>query len=106
MAGGYPVVNYCPLHLHEMWDRGDSYQEMADAIGCSKAFISRLKKRHMLPDRLRKQKETFADDPTPEQIAELAAECRARREEPSEPRGERYSIPRYSWDGKRFTGIV
>lgn len=106
MAGGYRVVEYCALTLHEMWARDATYQEMADAIGCSKAFILRLKKRHNLPNRQRKLKDIYADDPTPEQIATLAAECRARRVGPPEHKAERFSTPRYSWDGKRFTGIV
>ena len=106
MAGGYRAVEYCALQLHEMWARDATYQEMADAIGCSKAFISRLKNRHKLPDRQRRLKDIYAGDPTPEQIAERAAECIARREGPPDPKAERYSLPRYSWDGRRFTGIV
>ena len=99
-------IEYCALTLHRLWARGDSYQEIAAALGCSQSFVSRLKERHKLPDRQRPNREIFEADPTPEQIAERAAECRARREGPAEPKGERFSIPRYSWDGFRFNGIV
>ena len=99
-------IEYCTLTLHRLWARGDSYQQIAAALGCSQSFVSRLKERHKLPDRQKKTREIFEDDPTPEQIAERAAECRARREGPAEPKGERVSVPRYSWDGYRFHGIV
>lgn len=97
-------VDYCPVLLRQMWARGDSYQKIAAALGCSQSYVSRLKVRHKLPDRQRVTRDIFADDPTPEQIAERAAECRARRVQPT-PKGERVSIPKYSWDGFRFHGI-
>ena len=94
-------VEYCALTLHRLWARGDSYQEIAAALGCSQSFVARLKVRHKLPHRQKPNREIFDDDPTLEQIAERAAECRARRTQP-EPKGERVSTPRYSWDGFRF----
>jgi len=97
---------YCALTLHELWASGVSYIEIAAALGCSQSYVHRLKTRHKLPNRQRANREIFNSDPTPEQIAERAAECIARREGPPEPKGERFSIPRYSWDGRRFTGIV
>ena len=97
---------YCALTLHELWASGASYIEIAAALGCSQSFVARLKVRHKLPNRQRSMREIFENDPTPEQIAERAAECLARRDAPAEPKGERFSIPRYSWDGRRFTGIV
>ena len=103
MASGREI-EYCALTLHRLWARGDSYPEIAAALGCSQTFISTLKDRHKLPNRQKPNREIFEDDPTPEQIAERAAECRARRVVPT-PKGERVSIPRYSWDGFRFNGI-
>lgn len=97
-------VEYCAKRLHELWARGDSYLEIAAALGCSESFVHHLKNRHKLANRQRPTKEIFQDDPTPEQIAERAAECRAKRVQP-EPKGERISIPRYSWDGFRFHGL-
>jgi hypothetical protein len=99
-------VEYCALTLHSLWARGDSYQEIAAALGCSMSYVSRLKDRHKLPNRQRSLREVFEDDPTPEQIAERAAECRARRPDPATPRGDRVSIVRYTWTGKGFQGIV
>lgn len=98
-------IEYCAATLHELWARGDSYLEIAAALGCSESFVHHLKKRHKLPNRQKSAKEIFADDPTPEQIAERAAECRARRVQPGEWKGERYSIPRYTFDGRRFHAI-
>ena len=103
MASGREI-EYCASTLQQLWARGDSYQEIAAALGCSQTFISTLKDRHKLPNRQKPNREIFEDDPTPEQIAERAAECRARRVVPT-PKGERVSIPRYSWDGFRFNGI-
>ena len=97
-------VEYCALTLHRMWASGASYIEIAAALGCSQSLVARLKVRHRLPNRQRATRDIFADDPTPEQIAERAAECRARRVQPT-PKGERVSIPKYSWDGFRFHGI-
>jgi hypothetical protein len=98
-------IEYCALTLHRLWARGDSYQEIAAALGCSQTFVSRLKERHKLSNRQKATRDILADDPTPEEIAERAAECRARRVQP-EPKGERVSVPRYMWDGFRFHGLT
>jgi hypothetical protein len=97
-------VEYCALTLHRLWARGDSYQEIAAALGCSQSYVHRLKTRHKLPNRQKGTREIFEDDPTPEQIAQRAAECRARRVQP-EPKGERYSVPRYTWTGNGFRAL-
>lgn len=97
-------VHYCVATLHRLWARGDSYQQIAAALGCSTSFVSRLKVRHKLSHRQKPTREIFEDDPTPEQIAERAAECRALRVQP-QPREERISTPRYSWDGYTFRSI-
>ena len=89
-------IEYCALTLHQLWASGASYQEIAAALGCSESYVHRLKMRHKLPNRQKSTREIFEDDPTPEQIAERAAECRARRPGPPEPKGERISVPRYS----------
>jgi hypothetical protein len=98
-------IEYCALTLHQLWASGASYQEIAAALGCSESYVHRLKMRHKLPNRQKSTREILEDDPTPEQIAERAAECRARRPGPPEPKGERISVPRYSWDGYRFHGL-
>jgi hypothetical protein len=99
-------VDYCPVTFRQLWARGDSYQEIAVALGCSQSYISKLKVRHSLPDRPRSNRDILADDPTPEQIAERAAECRARRPDPATPRGDRVSIVRYTWTGKGFQPLT
>ena len=96
---------YSVPQLHTLWASGASYREIAAALGCSQSFVCVLKNRHKLPKRKRMVREVFEDDPTPEQIAERAAECRAKWHT-AEPRGERYSVPRYTWDGYGFRGIV
>lgn len=99
------TVKYCAATLHKLWARGDSYQEIAAALGCSESFVHKLKVRHKLPNRQRATREIFENDPTPDQILELAAEIRAKRPGPAEPKTERISVPRYSWDGYRFDVI-
>jgi len=98
-------VDYCVATLHRLWARGDSYQEIAATLGCSQSYVHRLKTRHKLPNRQKATRDILADDPTPEEIAERAAECRSRRVQP-EPKGERVSTPRYTWTGTGFRGIT
>jgi hypothetical protein len=97
-------IDYCAATLHRLWASGASYQEIAAALGCSESYVHHLKVRHKLPNRQKSTREIFEDDPTPEQIAERAAECRAKRVVPT-PKEERISLPRYSWDGYRFHGL-
>ena len=96
---------YCTLTLHQLWASGASYIEIAAAIGCSQSFIHTLKSRHKLPNRQRVTRKVCDNDPTLEEIAERAAECRARRETTAEPKAERVSIARYTFDGRRFHAI-
>jgi uncharacterized protein YjcR len=95
-------VDYCKEMLNEMWARGDSYDEIAAALGCSVSHVHHLKIRHELPNRPKPTKDVFADDPTPEQIAERAAECRARRPEVIE-RHARVEIRQYVMNDSRGT---
>lgn len=86
MAGGHDKVVYCEKQLREWWRKGYSYTKLAAAIGCSKGFIYRLKERHKLPKRRRSG---CGANPTPQQIAQRASECRARR-----PPAETKPVPR------------
>lgn len=101
---GHPV-EYCADMLHKLWASGESYQRIAAALGCSESYVHRLKIRHKLPNRQRSTREIFENHPTPEEIAERAAECRAKRPAPPVPKDERFSLPRYSWDGFSFRAI-
>ena len=85
--------------LRRLWADGKTHQEIAAALGCSEMYVSQLRERHKLPRRRRAYHGPQDDDPTPEQIAERAAECRARRPDPATPKEERVSMPRYSWNG-------
>jgi hypothetical protein len=91
--------------LKRLWAAGKTHTEIAAALGCSAGYVEKLRIRHGLPRRPRCHHGPQEDDPTPEQIAERAAECRARRPGLPEPKGERVSIPKYSWDGYRFHGL-
>jgi hypothetical protein len=91
--------------LKRLWAAGKTHVEIAAALGCSAGYVEKLRIRHGLPRRPRCHHGPQDDDPTPEQIAERAAECRARRPGLPEPKGERVSIPKYSWDGYRFHGL-
>jgi hypothetical protein len=96
---------YSVAQLRQLWAAGKTHVEIAAALGCATAYVAELVSRHNLPRRRPAYHGPQEDDPTPEQIAKRAAECLARRVGPPEPKAERYSPPRYSWDGFRFHGI-
>jgi hypothetical protein len=92
--------------LQRLWADGKTHQEIAAALGCSEMYVSQLRERHQLPRRRRAFHGPQEDDPTPEQIAERAAECRARRPDPAEPKEQRVSVPRYTWTGTGFRRLT
>ena len=67
--------------LFELWNSDMVKAEICQRLGVSVSHLSVLAKRHHLPKRrpVRCQSDT---DPTPQQIEERAAECRARRVQP------------------------
>jgi hypothetical protein len=95
---------YSVAQLQQLWAAGKTHPEIAAALGCATAYVAQLVARHNLPRRRRAYHGPQEDDPTPDQIAERAAECRARRVQP-EPKGERYSVPRYTWTGTGFRAL-
>ncbi len=104
-------IKYCALQLHQMWVRGDSYEEIAATLGCSVSFIHHLKVRHKLTDRQRPTQEIFDSDPTPSEIAERAAEIRQKNLEAlrkSSPKPvDRVSTNQcFAWDGYRFRSFA
>lgn len=97
-------LRYSVEHLRQLWARGDTYQEIAAALGCKATTIDDLKRRHGLPNRGRRQGRPVAD-PTPEQIAERAAEVRTRRRMP-EDAAARVEIRVVQWDGFGFSRLA
>ena len=91
--------------LTQLWAEGKTHFEIAAALGCAEGHVENLRIRHGLPKRPQCYHGPQEDDPTLEEIAERAAECRARRVQP-EPKGERVSAPVYTWDGTGFRGIT
>lgn len=63
--------------LLDLWQRGLTLIEIGAAIGCASSTVGSLVKQHKLPPRAPLQK-LPQDDPTPEEIAERARECRER----------------------------
>ena len=96
---------YSVAQLEQLWAAGKTHVEIAAALGCSTPYVAQLVARHQLPRRRRAYHGPQEDDPTPEQIAERAAECRARRVVAT-PKEERFSVPRYMWDGFRFHALT
>jgi transposase len=96
-----------PLLLR-LWSQPLEIREIAEALGVGESFVGKLARRYKLPKRAT-QKVTDngmrVDDPTPEEIAERAAWCRARRQEVAER--ERVEIKAYHYDSHTglFTGI-
>lgn len=85
-----PTLNICEAEFRRVWEAGElSRTEMAIHFGCSVSSIDNLritlglKKRKRTPWRVRQ----VIPDPTPEEIAERARECRERHfaERRSEP---------------------
>lgn len=95
--------------LRRLWAAGESCVGIAAALGCSPHYVSALRQRYGLPvRRVQKLEWRCGDDPTPEEIAERAAECRARRQEKTPPpRGQcDVGMRCYSWRGDRFEAIA
>jgi len=64
--------------LCQLWaDASITRQEVARQVGVSVTRLYLLRQRYGLPDRPHGER-TAKDDPTPEQIAERARECRER----------------------------
>ena len=71
------AFTYDVKHLERLWASGITYPEIAAALGCRATTVYELKVRHNLPDRKRRQIKDKGD-PTPEEIAERAAELKAK----------------------------
>ena len=74
---GTPKNAYSVPELFRLWAGGASYKEIAASLGVSESYVHKLKDRHKLPNRARKQGKPTVD-PTPEEIETRAAEARAR----------------------------
>jgi transposase len=87
--------------LWKMWDGGVPTRDIAAHFGVKTSTIYLIQKTYDLPDRGRicKPKDV---DPTPEEIAQRAAECRARRPEVIE-RHARVEIRQYVMNDSRGT---
>ena len=74
---GKLLFTYSVAQLERLWARGDTYQEIAAALGCRAQHVGELRRRHKLPPRSCKHVRS-EKDPTPEQIAERAAVLREK----------------------------
>jgi DNA-binding CsgD family transcriptional regulator len=63
--------------LLALWQQGLTLTEIGIQLGCSASTVTLLVKQHNLPPREPIRKMPL-DDPTPEEIAERARECRER----------------------------
>lgn len=79
--------------LFRLWaDESLTREQVARRLGCSHAHLARAVKTYGLPARLRRKPLVVPTDPTPDEIAERARECRERhlaqrrREPVCEPR--------------------
>ena len=62
--------------LRDMWESGAAVEDIAAALGISRQAVWQLRYQYGLPKR--PPPEMRSDDPTPEEIAERARECRER----------------------------
>lgn len=79
--------------------------ELCRMLNISNGSLHRLRMRYGLPLRPAQPCNRRHDDPTPEEIEERAAECRARRSPNEKARMERsglvrWTMPTYSYDGR------
>lgn len=90
--------------LFKLWQEPLEIREIAERLGVGESFVGKLARKHKLPKRATQRVEDNGmrvDDPTPEQIAERAAWCRARRQEVVER--DRVEIKAYAYDS--HTGL-
>lgn len=86
--------------------------EVCRRLGVTRSKLFGLRKRYGLPPRPKNKSNERHVDPTPEEIAERAAECRARRSPTEKARMERagltrWELPSYAYDGRScsFSGV-
>jgi len=74
-----PIVRHVDLaKLYQLWnDHTLTRVKVSSMLGISPTHLTRLVARHKLPPRPR-DKNQFINDPTPDEIAQRAAECRER----------------------------
>lgn len=94
--------------LFRLWSEPLEIREIAERLGVGESFVGKLARRYKLPKRATQKQQDNGmrvDDPTPEQIAERAAWCRARRQEVVER--DRVEIKAYHYDSHTglFTGL-
>jgi hypothetical protein len=63
--------------MFRLWTTGVAREVICQELGVSSQQLSVLRQQYKLPDRP-KRPASLAPDPTPEEIAERAAECRAK----------------------------
>lgn len=94
-------------------DPSISTTDLCFRLRISSGSLHRLRMRYGLPLRPMQKPNVKQADPTPEEIAERAAECRERRTKEETARAEksgrvRYRLPVYAYDGRdcAFTGTA
>lgn len=102
--------------LFRLWNSTASNTEICLHFGITTGSLWSLRKRYGLPVRPRAAHDDCQrrpDDPTPEEIAERAAECRARRSAQEQARMSRagrvgWEMPAYTYDGRdcAFIGVA
>lgn len=98
--------------LFRLWHSDLTNTELCERLGLTGGSLWSLRKKYGLPIRKRVEnpdRQRRPDDPTPEEIAERAAECRARRSKDERERMERsgrqeWRLPSYAFDssGRAF----
>ncbi len=95
--------------LRRLWAAGVPCSRIAAALGCTVKGVWALRERYKLPVRRAHRREwQWGEDPTLEQIAERAAECRAMRVEKVPPPPVAYTagIKVYAWRDGAFEGVA
>jgi hypothetical protein len=74
-----PIVRHVDLaKLYQLWnDHTLTRVKVSSMLGISPTHLTRLVARHKLPPRPR-DKNQYMNDPTPDEIAQRAAECREK----------------------------
>lgn len=94
--------------LFRLWNTSMTNIELCEHFQIAVGSLWSLRRRHGLPQRPRSARTDThrrPSDPTPEQIAERAAWCRARRSSQDNARSEQagrvgWELPAYAFDGR------
>jgi len=90
--------------LRQLWAEGKTHTEISSALGCAEAYVSSPRRKHGLPKRKRRQFRPVDWEPTEDEIQQMAAELRAKRQ--TNEQHVPVEIMHMQWDGQQFRQLA